>query len=396
MEEVKRLIAEQGKAFEEFKKANDERLKALAEGKSVSELEEKVASANKELDRLGKALEEVAKKANRPGASGEDDQIHAEHKAAWDKYARKGHDAGLADLEAKAINVGTPGEGGYAMPIEQDREILRLLRNESPMRQVCRIITTGSGDYRKVANTGGTQAGWVGEAAPRPETGTPGFAELKPFMGEIYANPGVTQTALDDLFFDVGAEISTDIVEAFAEQEGAAFVSGDGNNKPKGLLAYPKAATDDRTRSFGTIQTIASGVADNIVDANVLSLIYGLKKGYRSNASFMMNGNSLHAFRKIKDNNGNYIWQPSFQAGQPATLAGYGVVENEDMPDIGAGATPIAFGDFKRAYYIVDRIGIRTLRDALTNKPYVHFYTTKRVGGMLADSAALKLLLIAA
>lgn len=404
-EELKSLLEEQNKAFAEFKQANDACLKAKAEGKAVSELQAKVEAANEDITRLGKELNELAKKANRPGA-GSDDKTHveAEHKAAWERWARKGDDAGLAELEAKAVSVGTPADGGYAMPIEQDREILRLLRNESPMRQVCRVVTIGTEDYRKLVHLGGTASGWVGEKASRPETGTPTLAEIKPVMGEIYANPAVTQKALDDLFFNVESELSADIVTEFAEQEGIAFLSGDGANKPKGLLSYPQAAIPDKTRPFGTLQFLSTGVAagfkasSNTVHPadDLVDLIYTLKKGHRNGATFMMNGKTLSTIRKWKDKDGNYIWQPGMTTGQPSQILGYSVTENEDMPDVGAGAIPLMFGNYQRAYWIIDRIGIRSLRDPYTNKPYVHFYTTKRVGGMLVDSEAVKLLKCAA
>ena len=217
--ELKDPLEEQNKAFDEFKKSNDELLKAKAEGKAVSELEAKVGSAEAEIARLSKELDEVAKKANRPGAAGNDEKAHieAEHKAGWLKWIRKGDDAGLSGLEAKAISVGTQADGGYAVPVEQDREILRLLREQSPMRQVCRVVTIGTEDFRKLVNLGGTASGWVGEKAARSETATVKFAELKPVFGEIYANPAVTQKALDDLFFNVESELAADIAIQFAE-----------------------------------------------------------------------------------------------------------------------------------------------------------------------------------
>ena len=254
--ELKELLEEQGRAFEDFKKSNDELLQAKAEGKAVSELEARVEAADAEIARLSKALDEVAKKANRPGAAGDGEKarIEAEHKEAWLGWVRKGSDAGLADLEAKAISVGTPSDGGYAVPVEQDREILRLLREQSPMRQVCRVVTIGTEDFRKLVNLGGTASGWVGEKVSRSETATAKFAELKPVFGEIYANPAVTQKALDDLFFNVESELAMDIALEFAEQESRAFLTGDGTDKPKGLLAYPQGEEDDKSRPFGTLQ----------------------------------------------------------------------------------------------------------------------------------------------
>ena len=400
MDEIKDLLEKQHKAFEDFKAANDQAIKAKAEGKAVSELEAKVEKANDEIARLEKEIDDIVKKG-RPGVPADESaKLAADHKSAWTKWARKGLEDGLAEIEQKAINVGTPADGGYALPIEQDREVARLLRDQSPMRQVARIVTVGTEDYRKLVNLAGTASGWVGEAAARTATNTPTFDELKPFMGEIYANPAVTQKALDDLYFDVANELVADIVQEFAEKEGAAFISGDGVNKPKGILNYATAATADGARAFKTLQHIATGTSGAFKAASttvspaddLIDMIYALKAGYRMNAQWMANAKVLAAIRKWKDQDGNYVWQPSTAAGQPSTLLGYSVIENADMPDTGAGAIPIMLGDFNRAYWIVDRIGVRMLRDPYTNKPYVHFYTTKRVGSMLVDSQAIKVL----
>lgn len=400
--EFKELLEKQLKAFEEFKTANDAALQAKAEGKAVSELEATVAKANEEITRLNKEIADLAKKAARPEAPGSaEDAAHNEHKAAFSQFMRKGNDSGLAELQVKAVQVGVDSDGGYAVPQELDRNILQLLRDESPMRQVCNVMTIGGVDYSKPVNLGGAGSGWVGETAARPETGTPKLTEIKPVMGEIYANPAATQRSLDDMFFSPETWIAQEVAYAFAQQEGVAFLLGDGTNKPKGLLTAPTAATSDKAgRPFGTIQTIKTGVANNFpatAPSDVLiDMIYSLKGGYRNGATFMLNGLTLATIRKWKDSDGNYIWQPSLQMGQPSLILGYGVTENEDMPDVGAGNLPLIFGNFKRAYTIVDRFGIRTLRDPYTNKPYVHFYTTKRVGGMLEDTQAVKFLLCAA
>lgn len=400
--ELKELLEEQGKAFEDFKKSNDALLQAKAEGRAVSELEARVEAADAQIARLSKALDEVAKKANRPGAAGDGEKarIEAEHKEAWLGWVRKGNDAGLAELESRAISVGTPSDGGYAVPMEQDREILRLLREQSPMRQVCRVVTIGTEDYTKLVQIGRAASGWVGEKDARPETGTPTWQPVKPTFGEIYANPAVTQKALDDLFFNVESELALDIALEFAEQESRAFLTGDGADKPKGLLAYPQAEGDDKSRPFGTLQCLKTGVADGFKASgpadDLIDLIYALKKGHRTGAQWMLNSKTLSVIRKWKDSDGNYLWQPALTAGQPSQILGYGIVENEDMPDVGANAAPVLFGNYARAYWIFDRIGIRSLRDPFTNKPYVHFYTTKRVGGMLADSEAVKILKCAA
>lgn len=401
-DEIRELIEQQGKAFEEFKKSNDERLAAIEKDEARSGLEEKTDRINDELGRLSAAVDELAKKANRPGAPGAegDEALQAEHKSAWLKWVRKGDDAGLADIEHKAMNVGTPADGGYAVPIQQDRDIMRLLTDLSPMRQVCRVMTVGTEDYRKLVNLGGTASGWVGETDARPATAGPTLAQLKPSFGELYANPEVTQKALDDIFFDVEGELSQDISESFAVLEGKAFLSGTGTNQPVGLLTAKTSADADSARAFGTVQHIATGVADNFPAKDpadiLIDLIYSMKAGYRTGAQFMVNSMTLAAMRKWKDGQGNYIWQPAMQNGQPGSIFGYGYFTNEDMPSAGAGAIPVVFANFQQAYTIFDRVGIRSLRDPYTNKPFVGFYTTKRVGSMIANTQAVKFMKCAA
>lgn len=403
-EELKTLIEQQGAAFEEFKKANDARLDAIEKGQSHSELDAKVDKIGSELDKLGAMMDEVQKRANRsPAPSAEDEAkaFNAEHKAAFDKWMRKGDDSGLESLRERktAINVGTPSEGGYAVPIEQDRDIMRLVQDMSPMRQICRVVSCSTEDYRKMVNLGGTDYGWVGETDPRPATNTPTFTTIQPTFGEVYAYPETTQKALDDLFFDVQAELTFDVAEAFAKAEAVAFMSGTAVAKqPVGLLTAPTAATPDSagTRPFGTFEHIATGVANGLPATTpadkLLDLIYATKSHYRQNGKFMLNTATLAEIRKFKDLQNNYIWQPSMQAGQPATIFGYGFVTNEYMPSIGANAFPVLFGDFRAAYWIFDRVGIRTLRDPYTHKPFVGFYTTKRVGSMIANTEAVKFL----
>jgi len=198
------------------------------------------------------------------------------------------------------------------------------------------------------------------------------------------------------MFFDAEGWLQAEVARDFAEREGNAFLLGNGTNKPKGLLAYTLSTDPDGTRDFGKLQKVHSGEAGKFDGDDLISLVYALKRGYRSNASWMMSGLTVAACRLLKDDQNNYLWQPGLQAGQPSTLLGYGIVENEDMPDVAVDANAVLFGDFRRAYTIVDRIGTRVLRDPYTNKPNVGFYTTKRVGGMLTDSQAVKVLTLSA
>lgn len=382
-------------AFDDFKKANDKELEAIKAEKGklagqVDTLNEKLG----ELDSLKSELEKELKNAKRPGTTGGKES--GEYKAAFAKFVRKGNEDGLAELQQKAVQVGVDEDGGYAAPEELDQSLLEILRQDNVMREECGSIIISASGYKKLVNVGGAGSGWVGETDARPETNSPGLKEIIATMGEIYAKPKSTQQALDDMFFDVEQWLSSEVAIEFAEQESAAFLLGDGANKPKGLLAHTMALTADKTRAFGTLQNFNSGSAGAFTADDLINLIYGLRKGYRNGAKFMMNGLTQMYVRKFKDSEGNYLWQPGLQAGQPSSLLGYGIAENEDMPDVAADANAVMFGNFKRAYSVVDRMGTRVLRDPFSSKPYVEFYTTKRVGGLLTDSNAVKVLTLKA
>ena len=394
VKDVEQVAQELQAKFDAFKEKNDKRLEAVEQekGKLAGEVETLNGKLS-ELDELKSALEEELKQVKRP-AGGPQSKAASEHKTAFIGFMRKGKDDGLRELERKALQVGVDEDGGYAVPEELDRTILNLLKDEVVMRQEATTITVGGANYKKLVNLGGTASGWVGETDARPETDASKLGQIEPFMGEIYGNPQATQTMLDDAFFNVEDWINSELAIEFAEQEEIAFTSGDGTKKPKGFLAYASTLDPDKTRAFGTLQHILSGAAAGVTADAIIKLVYTLRKVHRNGAKFMMNNNSLFAIRILKDSEGNYLWRPGLELGQPSSLAGYGVAENEQMPDIAADAKAIAFGNFKRGYTIVDRIGTRILRDPYTKKPFVGFYTTKRTGGMLVDSQAIKLLQI--
>ena len=394
VKDVEQVAQELQAKFDAFKEKNDKRLEAVEQekGKLAGEVETLNGKLS-ELDELKSALEEELKQVKRP-AGGPQSKAASEHKTAFIDFMRKGKDDGLRELERKALQVGVDEDGGYAVPEELDRTILNLLKDEVVMRQEATTITVGGANYKKLVNLGGTASGWVGETDARPETDASKLGQIEPFMGEIYGNPQATQTMLDDAFFNVEDWINSELAIEFAEQEEIAFTSGNGTKKPKGFLAYASSLDDDKTRAFGTLQHILSGAAAGVTADAIIKLVYTLRKVHRNGAKFMMNNNSLFAVRILKDSEGNYLWRPGLELGQPSSLAGYGVAENEQMPDIAADAKAIAFGNFKRGYTIVDRIGTRILRDPYTKKPFVGFYTTKRTGGMLVDSQAIKLLQI--
>ncbi|MEQ4450971.1 phage major capsid protein [Kosakonia sacchari] len=397
IKDVEQVAQELQAKFDAFREKNDKRIDAIEQEKGA--LAGQVDTLNgklSELESLKSDLEAELAAVKRPGGPQQQSKAATEHKEAFMQFMRKGIDDGLRDLERKALQVGVDEDGGYAVPEELDRNIINLLKDEVVMRQEASVITVGGANYKKLINLGGTASGWVGETDTRPATDASKLTAIEPFMGEIYGNPQATQTMLDDVFFNAEAWINSELATEFAEQEEVAFTTGNGTKKPKGFLAYASSIDDDKTRAFGTLQHILSGSAAAVTADAVIKLVYTLRKAHRSGAKFMMNNNSLFNVRILKDSQGNYLWRPGLELEQPSTLVGYGIAENEQMPDIAADAKAIAFGNFKRGYTIVDRIGTRILRDPYTNKPYVGFYTTKRTGGMLTDSQAIKLLKIGA
>ncbi|WP_290614736.1 phage major capsid protein [Arsukibacterium sp. UBA3155] len=391
---VKEVADKLAAKFTEFKDTNEKRLNAVESEKAalagkLDTLTEQITA----LEGLKATIEAMEKKANRPGTTTGTPEA-AEHKEAFNKFLRKGQDQGLGALQAKALNITDDPDGGYAVPEELDRNIISLLRNATPMRQLANVIAMGGAEYKKLVSVGGAASGWVGEQVARPATGTPTLAQVTPFMGELYANPQSTQTMLDDAFFNAEAWLSDEVATEFAEKENLAFTSGDGTLKPKGLLAYATAATIDGTRPFGTFQHIESAGIGAISGDDIVKFATYLKTGYLMGSRWQFSRTTLAALMILKDGDGNYLWRPGLSEGVSSVLAGFGYTINDDMPAIAAGANSIAFGDHKRAYTIIDRMGTRVLRDPFTNKPFVGFYTTKRVGGMAVDTQAVKFLKI--
>ncbi|MEH3108102.1 MAG: phage major capsid protein [Sphingomonas fennica] len=308
-------------------------------------------------------------------------------------YLRQGREGGI---ERKSV-AGTSGEaGGYAIPREIDGTIQATMAAISPIRAIANVVQVGTAGYRRLVTTGGTPAGWAGETDARPETATPVFREIAPPSGELYANPAASQAMLDDAAFDLEAWLADEIAREFARAEGQAFVTGNGTNRPKGFLTYPVTTEGDGARTFGTLQVVASGAAGGFAASNpqdrLIDLVQSLKSPYRQGASFVMNSATASAIRKFKTADGAFLWQPGLVAGQPDTLLGYPLVEAEDMPDIAANSLSIAFGNFRAGYLIAERAETQILRDPYTRKPFVHFYATRRVGGAVANSEAIKLM----
>ena len=415
-------------AFDEYKKTNDARIEAVKSGASTEALEAKLAKIDTHIDALNEAksrLEKVETKLARPGAGAGDrkegeSKEAAEYRSAFVAWTRnpsdperrtalqqrakamraiesRGDEDGLETRATQTV-TSTGSAGGFALPEIIERAIARLSVDISPIRQIATVRTVGSPDYKELFDVNGAAFEWVGEAGARSQTNTPDLAEVAPTFGMASAKPQASEESLDDLFFDVENWLISSAAEAIAQGEGLAFVSGNGTNRPTGFLAGPTPlATVDASRAFGTLQYIASGQAAAMpASADIFyDVIYSLRARYRANARWVTNKLVLAAMRKYKDSQNQYLWQPSLIASEPATFLGYAITEAEDMPAVGAGAFPLAFGDFKEGYLIADRVGMRMTRDEITTPGFVKFYVRKRVGGKLRNTQAIKLLKIA-
>jgi HK97 family phage major capsid protein len=386
------------RAFEAFKDANDTRLGEIETRMGTDALtEEKLTRIDTALEDAKRRLDRLSLDRSRPplgaGTEEQKDPALKEHKAAFSSYMRSGEATGLKRLEEKALSAGSGPDGGYLVPETVEREVLRRLSAISPIRALASVRVISGGQYKRASSISGPACGWVGETAARPQTAGPTLAEMSYPAMELYAMPAATQTLLDDAVVDIEQWIAEEVETVFAEQEGTAFVLGDGINKPKGFLTSDMVA--EASWQWGRLGYVAAG-GSSFPSGNpgdpIIELIYALKAGYRQNAAFVMNRKTQSVIRRFRDANGNYLWAPPASAGQPATLFGFPIAEAEDMPDIAVNAVPVAFGDFKRGYLVVDRTGVRVLRDPYSAKPYVLFYTTKRVGGGVQDFAAIKLL----
>ena len=384
--------------FDDFKSANDERLDRLERRRGDVLLEEKVDRISGAMDTQIRRMDDLALKQARPSLDGArrvtTDTAAREHKSAFDSYVRGGDAGALRQIETKALSVGSNPDGGYLVPPELEHEIGERLAAISPIRAIASVREISSSVYKKPFMIAGPATGWVGETDARTQTTSPPLDALSFPAMELYAMPAATATLLDDSAVNIDEWIASEVELTFAVQEGAAFVNGDGVNKPKGFLSFSTVANTSWTwGNLGYVPTGAAGAfpASNASDV-LVDLIYALKAGYRQNGNFVMNRKTQAAIRKFKDSSGNYLWQPPAQAGGQASLMTFPLVEAEDMPDIAANAVSVAFGDFKRGYLIVDRVGVRVLRDPYSAKPYVLFYTTKRVGGGVQDFDAIKLL----
>ncbi len=408
-QDVKTAIDALNRAFEEFKQTNDQRIKQL-ETRGVADplLDAKIEKLNKALDSGQEALsthfQELEAKVNRLGAPGQKtDGLTAEqreYKTAFQTYLRKGQDAGLAALQAKAMSVGSDAAGGYVVTPDTTGRIITRIFETSPIRQIASAQTVGTDALEGLLDLDELDFALVAEKGTRSETtATPGFKKWRIPVHEITVQPGTTQQLLDDANIDVEVWLQKKIADKCGRKEAYYFVNGTGAGQPKGFATYATAATADATRAWGTLEHVASGTSGTFgTDPNgmdkLIDLVAALNPVYLPRARFAFRRSIQAEIRKMKANS-MYIWLPTTSEKPQPTLLGYPVTLAEDMPAKAANALAVAFGDFEAGYQIVDRQGIRTLRDPFTAKPFVLFYTTYRVGGDVVDFNAIKFLKLA-
>lgn len=428
--ELKELIDKQGAAWETFKKENDLALKKGTE--TLSEHKELLDKISKDLDDAGKEIDKLAKKMaaqslEMQGQTAEDikqaaldlksfnalrttlgrqsdfltaDQLKG-YNDVMEKFVRSGKDR-MSQDEIKTLSVGSDPDGGYFVRPDTSGRLIQRIFETSDMRAIAGQQTIGTDRLDGTTDlTDLTTAGWVGETAARPATATPQTGKWEIVVHELYAMPEATAKLLEDANVDVAAWLADKVADKMARMENTAFVLGNGVGKPRGFLDYPTATTKDATRADKTLQYLKTGTSGGFGTApagsdKLVDFVHMLKTAYRANARWVMNRATVGEVRKLKDADNHYLWLPSMTATQPASLLGYGVSEFEDMPDIAANSLSIAFGDFRQGYLIVDRAGIRVIRDELTNKPFIRFYTVKRVGGGVVNFDTIKLLQFAA
>ena len=431
--EIKSLIEAQGKAWEEHKKTNDELLKAKAEGKAVADLEAKLAKVSDEMDKLAELKADFDKfilESQRPGASKSDENTEAEckswnamlradfqskgrsipaevsvdayaqYKSAFYSLVRHGDIERLSADERKALSAGSDPDGGYLLPTPTVGRMVKRVYEQSTMRQLANVLTISTDALEGIVDNDEADAGWVSEMGARNDTDTPQVGKYRIEAHEMYAQPKVTQKLIDDAATDVEAWLADKVADKFARVEGNAFWNGNGVGQPRGLAAYTTAATGDGSRAWGTFEHVLTGANGDFhtTKADPLQDLLGaFKDQYLQNASFVMRREVRTKIRKLKEaTSDRYLWEPSLQAGQPDRLLGYPVRIDQYIPAITTGSLSLAFGDFREAYTIVDRIGVRTLRDPYTAKPYIRFYSTKRTGAGAVNTEAVKFLKFAA
>lgn len=384
-----------GNAWEQFKQVNDQRLRDIERKGNADPLyDEHLRKINHALDQHKHRLEQIETAHARPDydvPGGMPASFEAgEYRKAFRNYLRKGMDAGLEQIQLKALSVGTDADGGYLVTPQMATTIAKVIAESSPMRALASIETISSDSLDLIEDTGEMAASWVTETGDRNDTTTAQIGKNSIDTHEMYAQPKATQKLIDDASIDIEGWVAQKVAEKFARLEATSFISGDGSGKPKGILTYAAGT------SFGQVEQVLSGDDGEVTADSLVKLYYALKDEYAKRATFLMHRTTVQSVRLLKESTTDqYLWQPGLAAGTPDTLLGVPVALAADMPVPAEDSLSIALGDFKAGYLIVDRVGIRTLRDPFTSKPFVKFYTTKRVGGEVINSEAIKLLKLA-
>lgn len=385
---MNKIVTDLQQAFTEFKKTNDEKLALIEKkGHAPADLTEKIDKLQVAMDQKEAELKAIKAAMSRTDQSQDDkkqtksekEQKYAE---AFNKYIKTGSN----EMEVKALSSDSDQDGGFLITPEMSAEVVKKVYESSAVRQFASVQTISSSSLEILQDLDEAGVGWVGEVDARTETTTPQFKMIEIPVHELYAEPRATQRFLDDAQINAEAWLAEKVADKFARTESTAFVSGDGVNKAKGFLSYTAGT------SFGQVEQVNSGLSATFDGDSLINLIYSLKGPYKSNANFFMKRETVKVVRLLKDSQNRYLWAPGLDGNTAGSVLGYAIQEFADMPVIAADALPVVFGDLKQAYQIVDRFGIRTLRDPFTSKPFVKFYTTKRVGGGVKNFEAIKIL----
>jgi len=432
IKDIATMLEERKKAYDELQKTVTELAAAKADGKAVGDLTAKVETLSKacdQFDEIKTAVEDLQKKANRPQTDGEikaaadldeevksfnlmlradfqakgkpaptevDAKAYTEYKSAFFKVMTGTPLDNLSSDERKAMSAGSDPDGGYLLPPSTVGRMVSKLYEQSTMRQLATVQTISTDKLEGIVDNNEADAGWVSELGTRSDTTTPQVGKYEIQAHEMYAMPKASQKILDDAAVNVESWLAGKVADKFARVEGAGFTTGTGVGQPRGLFSYTTAATGDDSRAWGQFEHVVTGAngAFHTTKADPLQDLLGaFKDQYLQRASWLMRREVRTAIRKMKEaTSDRYLWEPSLQMGQPDRLLGYPARVDQYVPAIATGSLSLAFGDIAEAYTIVDRMGIRTLRDPFTAKPYVVFYSTKRTGGGAVNFEAVKFL----
>ncbi len=399
--EVRSATETLARAFEEYKSVNEQRLAEIErKGSSDVLFDDQLGRMDENINRLQDDISTLKTSMQRPTKSGLA-RADSAHKQAFLTYIAKGYEGGLATFESKALEVINNAEGGYMVPPEISDRIVTRQFDTTPMRQISTVMSISSDAVEMLRDTAEPVAQWISEVGVPADTADNGIGRIRIPVHELYAQPKATQKLLDDAMINVEEWLINKVASKFARAENNAFVSGDGIGMPRGFTSYTTSTDADASRSWGVLQHVATGANGGFSSENpadcLFDLMHQLRVGYHPDAVWVMPRAVADTIRKFKDSSTEaYIWQPGLQQGTPATLLGFPVVLGEDMPAVGTGSLSLAFGNFKEGYTIVDRLGMRILRDPYTGAPFIKFRCTKRTGGDVVNFEAIKLLSFAA